>query len=288
MAFKFFLLLLCVQQITQTKAAVTNRTIGTMLDDVLNDLSNKVGFLLKLEGACAPCRNIKGSEYCDCRNLDPMTDCLDFYNAGHKKNGLYLLGRRAFSSQQIFCDQTTQGGGWTVFQRRHDGSVDFQQNWATYRSGFGSLLGEFWLGNEHIRDLTKSPFAPKKSQLLINMRMKRKTQMVYAKYEQFSIGDEMDKYLLFLGKQLTGNVPSLTVFNNHNNTRFSTYDQDNDKWPRSCSQSYGRAGWWYTSCYNTLLNGVYKFTSPSRGEIAWQNGRTLLPEFVEMKFRRNI
>uniref|UniRef100_A0A7M5X8K4 Fibrinogen C-terminal domain-containing protein n=1 Tax=Clytia hemisphaerica TaxID=252671 RepID=A0A7M5X8K4_9CNID len=120
------------------------------------------------------------------------------------------------------------------------------------------------------------------------MRMRGKTQMVYAKYEQFSIGDEMDKYLLFLGKQLTGNVPALTSFNSNNNTKFSTYDQDNDKQSGSCSLSYGRVGWWYSSCYVTLLNGVYKFTSPSRGEIAWQNGRTLLPEFVEMKFRRNI
>ena len=112
--------------------------------------------------------------------------------------------------------------------------------------------------------------------------------MVYAKYEKFSIGDETDKYLLFLGKQVTGTVPALTVFNNHNNTRFSTFDQDNDKWGRHCSQSYGRVGWWYYSCYATLLNGVYKFTRHSRGEITWQNGGNKEPEFVEMKFRRNI
>ena len=70
MAFRIFLLLVCLQHMAQIEAAVANRTIGTMLDDVLNDLSNKVGFLLKLEGPCAPCRNIKGSQYCDCISCD--------------------------------------------------------------------------------------------------------------------------------------------------------------------------------------------------------------------------
>lgn len=41
-----------------------------------------------------------------------------------------------------------------VFQRRLDGSVNFNRNWSEYREGFGSLHGEFWLGNEALRLLT--------------------------------------------------------------------------------------------------------------------------------------
>ena len=39
-------------------------------------------------------------------------------------------------------------------QRRFDGSVNFSRTWDEYRDGFGTLDGEFWLGNKYLHELT--------------------------------------------------------------------------------------------------------------------------------------
>ncbi|XP_033627776.1 angiopoietin-1-like [Asterias rubens] len=55
---------------------------------------------------------------------------------------------------EVYCDMDTAGGGWIVIQRRQDGSENFSRKWTDYKRGFGSLYGEFWLGNDIINQLT--------------------------------------------------------------------------------------------------------------------------------------
>lgn len=42
----------------------------------------------------------------------------------------------------------TTGGGWTVLlaRKKQEDRVNFRQDWNAYKRGFGSAVGEFWLG----------------------------------------------------------------------------------------------------------------------------------------------
>ena len=94
----------------------------------------------------------------------------------------------------MFCDMTTDGGGWTVFQRRLDGSVDFYLDWESYKNGFGDLNGEFWLGNDNLHRLTAADD--------VTLRVDLEDfdgDTRYAEYTTFKVGDEVDKYCLLIG-----------------------------------------------------------------------------------------
>lgn len=72
------------------------------------------------------------------------------------KNGLYYINPDGKGVFRVYCDMKTDGGGWTVFQRRKAGKRgnNFERTWAQYKKGFGNLKKSFWLGNKYIHRLT--------------------------------------------------------------------------------------------------------------------------------------
>ena len=120
--------------------------------------------------------------------------CAERYKSGERRGGVYTIKPDHLSAFDVFCDQTTAGGGWTVFQKRLDGSVDFYLNWSDYKHGFGDLSGEFWLGLEKIYRLTSD------DNNIMRVDLEDfEGNTSYAEYDMFGVMSESDKYKLILG-----------------------------------------------------------------------------------------
>ena len=112
---------------------------------------------------------------------------------------MYIIKPDNQSAFNVFCDQTTAGGGWTVFQKRIDGSVDFDLNWSDYKHGFGNLRGEFWLGLDRIHRLTSD------NNSILRVAMDDfEGKTAYAEYN-FAVSSEKNKYKLSVGTY-SGNI----------------------------------------------------------------------------------
>jgi len=72
-------------------------------------------------------------------------DCQDLYKKGTRESKLYTIYGTNPDGMLIWCDFDHKHG-WTVIQRRLDGTQNFYKNWKTYAIGFGSKLKEYWIG----------------------------------------------------------------------------------------------------------------------------------------------
>ncbi|NXE66747.1 TENR protein, partial [Calcarius ornatus] len=212
-------------------------------------------------------------------------DCAQHLMNGDTLSGVYTISINGDLGQRVpvYCDMTTDGGGWIVFQRRQNGLTDFFRKWADYRVGFGNLEDEFWLGLDNIHKITSQG----RYELRIDMRDGQ--EAAYAYYDKFSIGDSRSLYKLRIGDYNGTSGDSLTY---HQGRPFSTKDRDNDVAVTNCAMSY-KGAWWYKNCHRTNLNGKYGESRHSQG-INWYHwkGHEFSIPFVEMKMRpynhRNI
>ncbi|XP_034000734.1 angiopoietin-related protein 7 [Trematomus bernacchii] len=215
---------------------------------------------------------------------DAIYDCSSLLNSkNYKISGEYKLPKDEFLGTpelSVFCDMETNGGGWTLIQRRKVGLTSFSQDWKQYKNGFGSIRGDFWLGNDNIFRLTRQP-----SVLRIEME-DWEGQTRYAEYGFFRVSNELNSYKLFLANY-SGNAGDSLRY--HNNTNFSTMNKDNDKCVDHCA-SMRKGGYWYNCCTDSNLNGVFyrygQHTKKSDG-INWYgwHGSNYSLKKVEMKIR---
>ena len=214
-------------------------------------------------------------------------DCKDAFQQGQTCSGVYMIKPEGRASTRIsalaqppfdvYCDMETNGGGWTVFQRRMDGSQYFNANWTEYAHGFGDLNGEFWLGLSKMHRLTTSS-----TSLRVDLA-DFGGDVRYAEYTVFQVGHS--KYTLTVSGYHGNAGDALAV---HNGSPFTTWDRDNDASTNNCVRQYW-GGWWYVSCQDSNLNGNYLYGHHPHGNgVIWRQwkGRHYSLKVTEMKARR--
>uniref|UniRef100_H2VC17 Fibrinogen C-terminal domain-containing protein n=1 Tax=Takifugu rubripes TaxID=31033 RepID=H2VC17_TAKRU len=187
-------------------------------------------------------------------------DCSDVQDDGNNQNGVYsVFPTHDPDGFMVYCDMTTDGGGWTVIQRREDGSVGFFRGWEAYKEGFGKTTGEHWLvtllmvlNEDGMMNITH---------LNINLRIDMAdfdNATAFAHYSEFSVGrdsvnPEEDGYPLNV-EGYSGTAGDSLL--KHSGMRFTTKDRDQDQSENNCA-SYYQGAWWYRNCHTSNLNGQY-------------------------------
>ncbi|RXG58265.1 Techylectin-5B [Armadillidium vulgare] len=163
-------------------------------------------------------------------------NCAEIQEMGDNETGvrkIYLDKYFMKKTIKVFCDQETDGGGWTVLQQRKDipNRENFYRKWTEYKLGFGNLSGEFWLGLDNIHSL--------KRDTLMILRVDLEDCEVgvrWAKYEYFYISDENGK-------------------NKLDNGNFSWNAGDRLK-PQTGMKLSTKGAWRYNGCHSSNLNGL--------------------------------
>ncbi|XP_053327144.1 fibrinogen-like protein 1-like protein [Spea bombifrons] len=188
-------------------------------------------------------------------------DCRSAFLNGRRASGLYAIQPKDSPPMAVYCDLRPDGGGWTLLQRNTRGNGVFSgpSAWSSYRSGFGNLTGDHWLGNELIYLLTRqNSFAVRF--LLVDASGNEHR----ADYHSFRVDSEANGYALRLGDYSGDAGDAMTVTNEtgtHDNMKFSTADRDNDRFPKNCAEEHG-GGWWFDNCGSNFLN--------SHSDIYWR------------------
>ncbi|XP_078425244.1 angiopoietin-related protein 3-like [Cetorhinus maximus] len=183
------------------------------------------------------------------------SDCYQIFKRGERTSGIYSIQPKGSQLLQTYCQMTAETG-WTVIQRRFNGSLDFDRSWFDYMTGFGDLHGEFWLGLESFYQIAHQ------AKYILRIELEDwKNETRYIEYT-FRIGDKDNNYTLQIGQVLTGNLSS--AISDCKALPFSTSDQDNDLHTVINCAGQHSGGWWFSACGEANLNGKYLRSRISR------------------------
>ncbi|XP_025082088.1 tenascin-like isoform X2 [Pomacea canaliculata] len=196
------------------------------------------------------CKCHSGLKFNEAMNKCDMTWKCEDWQDKNAKSGVYTIYLFSNERIKVWCDMESGGGGWLVFQRRHDYSVEFNRNWTAYESGFGDLSGDFWLGLSTISGLTGEG-----GRLRVDLK-DTYGKRYWAEYAAFVVGRPERYKLNLLNSEYLGNAGD--CLRSSDGYIFSTYDRDE----YGCGSGTA-GGWWYPhDCGTSYLNSA---------NMAWGN-----------------
>ncbi|VDI47384.1 Hypothetical predicted protein [Mytilus galloprovincialis] len=65
----------------------------------------------------------------------------------YSSSGVYTIYPDGIHAVQVYCIMANNEK-WTVIQKRFNGYLSFDRTWEEYKSGFGSVSEEYWLGDQ--------------------------------------------------------------------------------------------------------------------------------------------
>ena len=191
------------------------------------------------------------------------TDCYDLkcYMVSTGKDGPHTIypGSNTIKATNVIvsCDQTTDGGGWIIYQRRLDGAVNFARNWSDYKIGFGTIgddTDEMWMGHEKLLQIQQAY-----GRIELEFRIEATSfdgDLCWATCYPFKMRPETDSYSITWNTITNTSHAGFAIFLDwHKDVKFSAPDRYTCD--PICFTILTGAWWFHSTCASVYLNGKY-------------------------------